>query len=90
MTFNVDQSQPALMTFGRKGSVISTTGGDAELASTVKAVYVITAGQFSYRPRGETTGSITITDASVGFIPPHVPGVIFATGLTASLATIED
>lgn len=90
MTFNVEQSQPALMTFGRKGSTVSTTGGDATLATTVKGVYVITAGNFSYRPRGETTGSITVSGASVGFIPPHIPGVIFATGKTAGLATIED
>lgn len=90
MTFDVDKSQAGLMTFGRKGSTISTTGGDATMANTVKAVYVISAGNFSYRPRGETTGSITVSGAAVGFIPPHIPGVILATGKTAGLATIED
>ena len=90
MAFNIDDTQPSAVTLGKKGSTIDYSGGDVSLGSTVKAVFVCVAGNVVYRPRGEASGSITITGAPVGLYLPHVPGLIVASGSTATLCTVED
>lgn len=90
MSFNVYRAEPGLMTRGRLGSMVSVTGGNATMADSVKGVVVCASGNVSYRAKGESSNVITMTGVPAGYVLPHVPGVILATGLTATLATIED
>lgn len=90
MTFNVNTYPSGLMTRGRLGSMVSVTGGNATLADTVKAVVVCSSGNVKYRAKNESSSVITMTGLPAGAVLPHVPGVILATGLTATLATVED
>lgn len=88
--FDTDQAPPTISTFGRKGSTIDYSGGDVSLSASVKAVFVTSPGDVTYRPRGETEGSITMTGMNTGQLLYHIPGIIFQTGTTAGLATSED
>ena len=90
MGFNRDEYGAGLMTFGRKGGAIDVSSSDAELNKSVKAVVVTAEGTVSYRPCGETEGTIDFGSLPVGYVMPHIPGVIFASGTTAELATVED
>lgn len=87
---NVDDFQPSLISFGKKGHQIDYSGGNVELSTAVKGVVVTTAGSVVYRPRGETANVITFPEVLAGYILPHIPGVIIQTGTDAVLATIED
>jgi hypothetical protein len=91
MAFDNTQFQPTMDTRGRKGSAIDYSGGDVTISASVKAVVVTAAGNVVYEPVDNASGTnITITGASVGYVLPHVVGLIVKTGSTAFLATIED
>lgn len=90
MGFNRDDHAASLMTLGRRGKVIDLSGGDQTLGDSVKAVVVTQGGTVSYRPCREKEGSIDFDDLSAGTVLLHIPGVVFAAGTTATLATIED
>ena len=90
MGFNRDEYGAGLMTFGRKGGAIDVSSSDAELGESVKAVVVTAEGTVSYRPCGEADGTIDFGSLPVGYVLPHIPGVIFTSGTTAELATVDD
>jgi len=88
--WNREANQPSALTFGSKGSAIDLSGGDVTLGASVKAVVVTSEGTVSYRPYREDDGSIDFGNLPVGYALPHVPGMIFASGTSAELATVED
>ena len=90
MAYDRDQFAPSPVTLGTKGATIDYSSGDVVLGASVKAVQVVAAGNVVYRPAGETSGSITVTEAPVGMVLLHVPGVIFQSGTTATLVSVED
>lgn len=91
MTFDINNFAPSPISIGNMGTMIDYSGGDVTLDSVrIKAVCVCSAGDVVYRPRGETSGSITVTFAAGGSPLFHVPGIIFQTGTTATLCTVED
>ncbi len=90
MGFNRDEYGAGLTSFGRKGSAVDLSGGNVTLGESVKAIVVVAEGTVSYRPCGETEGSIDFGSLPIGYVLPHIPGVIFASGTTATLATVED
>lgn len=88
--WNREANQPSALTFGSKGSAIDLSGGDASLGARVKAVVVTSEGTVSYRPYRENAGSINFGNLPVGYVLPHIPGLILKSGTTAELATVED
>ncbi|TPW28606.1 hypothetical protein FJU08_17540 [Martelella alba] len=90
MTFNRRSKAPSMSSFGFKGRQVDLSGGDVLLGDSVKAVVVMAAGDVSYRPAGETDGALLFSSLMSGAVLPHVPGVIFADGTTATLCTVED
>ena len=90
MAFERDRTQPSASSFGTKGAMIDYSGGNVTLASNIKGIVVCAAGNLVYRAAGEASNAITVTAAPVGYIPPHIVGVVVQTGTTATLATIGD
>lgn len=90
MTYDNSQFAATPYSVGRKGGTIDYSGGDVTLSTNVKGVVVVGEGNVVYRPIGETSGSITVTSAPVGFLLPHLVGLIIQSGTTATLTTVED
>ncbi|TNB46812.1 hypothetical protein FF124_14740 [Martelella lutilitoris] len=90
MSFERETFEGNLGTFGFKGRVLDLNAGDVPLGSEVKAIVLLSAGDVAYRPAGEEEGVIPFVGMAAGFIPPHVPGLVIASGTSATVATIED
>ncbi len=72
-----------------KGKAI-TPSDTVDLTSYAAGIVVVTAGNLKYLPVGnDDADTITITGATVGYIPPHQVRRVFATGTTAAVASIE-
>ena len=76
---------------GRVAQDVTPSGADVDIDPVAKGVVVTVAGNLSYVPAGNSTSvPVTVTDAPVGFIPPHRVKQIKNTGTTAEVWTIED
>ncbi len=61
-----------------------------DLASYAAGLVVVAAGNVKYIPsQNADADTITVTGATVGMIIPHQVRRVFATGTTATLATLE-
>ena len=71
------------------GAVV-TPSDTVDLATYAAGVVVVTAGNVRYLPSQNLDANpITITAATVGLVLPHQVRRVFATGTTATLATLE-
>jgi hypothetical protein len=76
-------------TLGRVGRVISPSDA-ADITPYPKTVVVTAAGNLSVLPSQNADNvPITFQNAPVGFSPPYQVRRVFATGTTASVATVE-
>ena len=73
------------------GSGVAITPSDTvDLTVYAKAIVVTEAGNLVILPVKNADGTtITFTGVSVGFIPPYRVRRVFATGTTASVATVD-
>ena len=73
-----------------KGKAI-TPSDTVDLTAYAAGIVVTAAGNVKYLPSGNADAdTITITAAPVGYVPPHQVRRVFATGTTASLASIDN
>jgi hypothetical protein len=71
-------------------SIAVVPSDTVDLAVYAPGLVVTAAGNVKYIPsQNADADTITITAAPVGFILPHQVRRVFATGTTASLATLE-
>lgn len=72
-----------------KGKAI-TPSDTVDLTSYASGVVVTAAGNVKFLPSGnDDADTITVTAAPVGFVPPFQVRRVFATGTTASVASID-
>ncbi len=73
-----------------KGKAI-TPSDTVDLTSYASGIVVVTAGNLKFLPAGnDDADTITITGATVGYVPPFQVRRVFATGTTASVASIDN
>lgn len=72
---------------GWAGGPIDLGEGDVTIGDEVKAIEVVAAGALVYVPAGGSA-PITVTDAPVGYQPPHHVGTVIASGTTATVVTV--
>ncbi len=73
-----------------KGKAI-TPSDTVDLTSYASGVVVTAAGNIRFLPVGnDDADTITVTAAPVGFVPPFQVRRVFATGTTASVASIDN
>lgn len=78
-----------LMTLGRKGRAVVPSDA-TDIVPYAKAVVVTVAGNLVILPTQNADGqTITFTGAPVGFVPPYEVRRVYATGTTASVATVD-
>lgn len=62
-----------------------------DLTSYASGIVVTAAGNLKFIPAGnDDADAITITGAAVGYVPPYQVRRVFATGTTASVASIDN
>lgn len=92
MSFVGKAISPSPINFGKKGAKVDLSGADVQMPLGCKAIVVTAPGNLKYYPIDSPTNLIEFDNCPLGFIPPHVPGVVRSTanGTTASVATVED
>lgn len=76
--------------FSKKGRVVTPSNG-VDLDPYARAIVVVAAGDLVYLPSMNDDGdTVTVTDAPVGFNPPHQVRRVLATGTTATVVTVDD
>lgn len=87
---NIDEYQPSLSTFGRRGLTV-VPSDSTDLPVGAKAITVLEAGSLAFVPLDNDDGdSIAYEAVQVGFIAPFLVRRVLATGTTATVAAIYD
>jgi hypothetical protein len=76
--------------FSKKGRVVEPSN-TVDLDPYARAIVVVAAGNLVYLPsKNDDEDTITVTDAPVGYTPPHQVRRVLATGTTATVVTVDD
>lgn len=85
---DTDRAMP--LGFAKKGRVV-TPSDTVDLDPYARAIMVVAQGDLVYLPSMNDDGdTITVTDAPVGFVPPHQVRRVLATGTDATVVTVDD
>lgn len=80
---------PSSTSFGRKSRAV-TPSDSTDLDPYAKAVVVLSVGDLVILPVDNADGStVTFEDVPIGFIPPFQVRRVYATGTTATVATVD-